>query len=105
MRSLLVECTWGILRRRNPNSQPLEQWALRIAARRGKRIAAVALARKLAGVLYAMTKHQRPFEPERLRHAICSIFQSSLNVVPTPKSAWNLRTFSRPTMSGNGTLS
>ena len=69
MRSLLVECAWGVLRRRNPNSEPLEQWARRIAARRGKRIAAVALARKLAGILYAMTKHERVFEPDRLRHA------------------------------------
>ena len=32
----------------------LVKWAERIAARRGKRIAAVALARKLAGILYAM---------------------------------------------------
>jgi transposase len=62
MRSLLVECAWGILRRRNPKSEPLEQWALRIAARRGKRIAAVAL----AGILFAMTKHARSFEPDRL---------------------------------------
>ena len=68
MRSLLVECAWGVLRRRNPKSEPLEQWALRIAARRGKRIAAVALARKLAGILFAMTKYERAFEPERLRY-------------------------------------
>jgi transposase len=37
VRSLLVECAWGILRRRNPQCEPLEQWALRIAARRGER--------------------------------------------------------------------
>jgi transposase len=67
MRSLLVECAWGILRRRNPNSEPLAQWATRIAERRGKRIAAVALARKLAGILFAMTKHARSFDPDRLR--------------------------------------
>jgi hypothetical protein len=54
----------------NPESEPLAQWALRIAAGRGKRIAAVALARKLAGILHAMTKHERTFEPERLRHAV-----------------------------------
>lgn len=69
MRSLLVECAWGILRRRNPGSEPLELWARRIAARRGKRIAAVALARKLAGILFAMTKHERSFEPNKLRRA------------------------------------
>jgi transposase len=69
MRVLLVECAWGILRRPNPQSEPLQQWAQRIAERRGKRIAAVALARKLAGILFAMTKHARSFEPERLRRA------------------------------------
>jgi transposase len=67
MRSLLVECAWGILRRQNPKSEPLALWAARIAERRGKRIAAVALARKLAGILFAMTKNARSFEPERLR--------------------------------------
>ncbi len=59
MRSLLVECAWGILRRQNPKSEPLARWAARIAERRGKRIAAVALARKLAGILFAMTKNAR----------------------------------------------
>jgi transposase len=49
LRVLLVECAWGILRRSNPQSEPLAQWAQRIAERRGKRIAAVALARKLDG--------------------------------------------------------
>jgi transposase len=66
MRSLLVECAWGILRRQHPSTEPLRQWALSIAARRGKRIAAVALARKLATILFAMTRHGRDFEPERL---------------------------------------
>jgi transposase len=69
LRVLLVECAWGILRRSNPQSEPLAQWAQRIAERRGKRIAAVALARKLAGILFAMTKNARSFEPDRLRRA------------------------------------
>lgn len=73
LRSLLVECAWGILRRRNPQSEALEQWADRIAARRGKRIAAVALARKLAGILFAMTKYARAFEPDRLKRADAAV--------------------------------
>lgn len=72
LRSLLVECAWGILRHANPQTQALSEWALRIAARRGKRIAAVALARKLAGILFAMTQHGSDFEPERLRRAAAS---------------------------------
>jgi transposase len=66
LRYLLVECAWGILRRQHPSTQTLRDWALCIAARRGKRIAAVALARKLATILFAMTYHGRCFEPERL---------------------------------------
>jgi transposase len=53
-RAMLVEVAWQILRRRNPATEALYLWATRIAARRGKKIAAVALARKLAGILYAM---------------------------------------------------
>jgi transposase len=53
-RSMLVEAGWLILRGRNPATEDLYQWAARIAMRRGKKVAAVALARKLAGILYAM---------------------------------------------------
>jgi transposase len=67
LRSLLVECAWGILRRQHPSTAVLRDWALRIAARRGKRIAAVALARKLTAILFAMSVQARPFEPERLQ--------------------------------------
>jgi len=37
LRSLLVECAWGILRRPHPSTDALRQWALGVAARRGKR--------------------------------------------------------------------
>jgi transposase len=64
-RALLVEAAWRILRSPNPRAQPLRQWAERIQARRGKRIAIVALARKLAGLLYAMWRDERDYEPIR----------------------------------------
>ena len=38
-------------------------WALRIAARRGKHIAIVALARRLAGILYALLRDQTVSTP------------------------------------------
>ena len=50
-----------ILRGRNPATEALYQWAARIAARRGKKVAAVALARKLAGILYAMWRDGTSF--------------------------------------------
>jgi transposase len=61
LRSLLVEAAWGILRYEHASTRGLREWALRIAARRGKRIAAVALARKLAGILYAMWRDGTEF--------------------------------------------
>jgi transposase len=54
MRSLLVEAALGILRREDPRTARLKEWAMRITLRRGKKIATVALARRLAGILYAM---------------------------------------------------
>lgn len=54
MRWLLVETAWRILRSPNPALAGLKAWALAIAQRRGKRIATVALARRVAGILYAM---------------------------------------------------
>lgn len=54
-RAMLVEAAWLILRSKRA-SDPLYTWAAHIAATRGKCIAAIALARKLAGVLWAMCR-------------------------------------------------
>jgi len=55
MRWLLVQAAWCILRRRQrPETAALRDWADRIAGRRGRSIAAVALARLLAGILFAI---------------------------------------------------
>lgn len=37
--------------------------------RRGKRIATVALARRLAGILYAMWRDERDYQPRKITHA------------------------------------
>jgi transposase len=52
-RVMLVQSAWLILRSRDVDD-PLRRWGENIAKKRGKRIAVVALARKLAGVLWAM---------------------------------------------------
>jgi transposase len=67
MRSLLVEVGWLILYSKKAEVQGLKQWALRIAARRGKRVAVVALARKLAGILYALWRDGTQFDPSRMQ--------------------------------------
>jgi transposase len=64
-RAMLVEAAWCILRLRD-DSDPLKRWAEAIAERRGKRIAVVALARRLAGVMWAMWRDGTVYEPARL---------------------------------------
>ncbi|HEV8237176.1 MAG TPA: IS110 family transposase [Gemmatimonadaceae bacterium] len=66
-RYLLVEAGWRILRSKSEETAALRQWALVIAGRRGKRIAVVALARRLAGILYAMWRDSRPYDTTQLR--------------------------------------
>ena len=67
VRYLLVEAAWRILASKQDDTAALRAWAQRIALRRGKRIAAVALARRLAGILYAMWRDNRPFTAQRIR--------------------------------------
>lgn len=65
-RWLLVEAAWVLLVRvKQTRAQPLQLWAQRIAARRGKCVAVVALARRLAGILYAMMRDGTEFAAER----------------------------------------
>lgn len=59
-RALLVEAAWALLRWK---TQGLHEWATRIAARRGKATAVVALARKLAGILFALWRDGTELEP------------------------------------------
>jgi transposase len=62
LRSLLVQAAWSILRLRD-DSDPLKVWADAVEKRRGKRIAVVALARRLAGVLWAMWRDGTVYDP------------------------------------------
>ena len=67
MRALLVEADWRLLRSQDPAAASLRAWGERIAARRGKNVAAVALARRLAGILYAMWRDGRDYRAPRSR--------------------------------------
>src|SRR6266852_911238 len=62
MRWLLVEAAWRLLRSKDPGTTTLRSWAGALAARRGNRIAVVALARRLAGILYAMWRDGVPYD-------------------------------------------
>ena len=65
VRYLLVQVALSILRLRSPRTEALREWAERIAARRGKKIAVVALARRMAGILYAMMRDRKRYAPPR----------------------------------------
>jgi transposase len=66
-RWLLIQAAVSILRRGPPEAEELHTWALRIAARRGKPVAVVAFARRLAAILYAVLRDGSVFEPHRLQ--------------------------------------
>ncbi len=67
MRALLIQSAWTILRTAD-RSDPLRLWAEAVAARRGKPVAVVALARRLVGVL-AMWSKGTAYEAARLAAA------------------------------------
>jgi transposase len=51
-RAMLVQAAWSVLRC-GDESDPLVRWGHAVGERRGKRIAVIALARRLAGVLWS----------------------------------------------------
>ena len=65
MRGLLVEAAWAAMRSRRHGNDPMICWARSIAQRRGKKIAMVALARKLAGILFALWRDATAYNPQR----------------------------------------
>jgi hypothetical protein len=60
---MLVQSAWAALLS-YPND-PMVQWAKRIAERRGKFVAVVALARKIAGIMFALWRDGTTYRPER----------------------------------------
>lgn len=59
-RWLLVQSAWCIMRSRQNTA--LKQWATQLAQRRGKWVAIIGLARKLAGTLFAMWRDETEFK-------------------------------------------
>lgn len=59
VRWTLNQAAWTMTRCR-PND-PVVQWFKQVAGRRGKKIAIIALSRKMAGILYAMWRDQKPY--------------------------------------------
>ena len=67
LRALLVQSALSILRLKKPD--PLQEWGRAVSTRRGTRIAAIALARRLAGILWAMRRKGTVYEAARVGRA------------------------------------
>jgi transposase len=67
LRSLLVQAAWACWR--SHGSATLRAWVERLAGRRGKRIAVVALARRLSRIMYALWRDQSVFHAATLAAA------------------------------------
>lgn len=67
LRSLLVQAAWACWR--SKQSAALRTWAEQLAARRGRRIAVVALARRLSRILYAVWRDGSTFDRSKLAAA------------------------------------
>jgi transposase len=63
MRWALVQACW--VARRWRGDDPMVQWSRAVERRRGKRIAVVALARKIAGILFAIWRDGSSYDPKR----------------------------------------
>lgn len=63
LRSVLIQAAWTALR--THKAEPMVRWATQIAERRGRFIAVVALARKMAGILFAMWRDGTDYRPSR----------------------------------------
>ena len=88
VQALLVQAAWRISRVKNPRTAALRAWAETIGRRRGKKIAMVALARRLARMLFAMWRDEAAYDPARIR---------SSRRTPVPASEDGV---TRPAMNG-----
>lgn len=66
LRRALIQGAWSAFRRNT--TDPMVCWASQVALRRGKFIAVVALARKLAGILFALWRDGSTYRPSLSAH-------------------------------------
>jgi transposase len=67
-RVVLIQAAWSV--RRYRKNHAMARWADAIERRRGKHIAAVALARKIAGIMYALWRTGTLYDPLRGAQAV-----------------------------------
>lgn len=69
IRRVLLQCAHTVARMNSHGAKPLQQFFARIAKRRGKKIAVVALARKLLTTAYGVLKSGERYDPRKLEPA------------------------------------
>ena len=67
VQALLVQAAWRVWRSRNLETEGLRRWTQALGDRRGKKVAVVALARRLARILFAMWRDKAEFLGSRIR--------------------------------------
>lgn len=104
VRALLVQAAWSLWRTAGA-SDPLRLWTDAIAERRGRRIAVIGLARRIAGVLWALWRDGTVYDPTHLacsqaggvRRAVQTLeCQAGALERASRKRAFNRRTRSSP---------
>lgn len=66
-RQILVQAAWGLRRTRGPVAAARRAWAQQLAARRSQRVAVVARARRIAGILDALWRDGPAYEARGVR--------------------------------------
>jgi transposase len=69
VRRVLLQCAHTVVRMKSQGAKPLQQFFTRVMRRRGKKIAVVALARKLLTTAYGVLKSGQPYDPRKLEPA------------------------------------
>ncbi len=63
LRRLLVQGAWSVIRHMDTNDDKLSLFARNVVERRGKKIAVVAVANKMARIIWAMLRYQTEYRP------------------------------------------
>lgn len=69
VRRVLLQCAHTVVRMKSYGAKPLQQFLARVVRRRGKKIALVALARKLLTTAYGVLKSGQPYDPRKVQSA------------------------------------
>lgn len=61
LRRLLIQGAWSVIRNVDKNDDRMSRWARQVVERRGKHKAVVAVANKMARIMWSMLYHQTPY--------------------------------------------